>query len=290
MTSTSVIVPHFNDLQGLERCLAALDRQTLPRSEFEIIVADNNSPQGLAAVEAVVGGRARVVLAPERGAGPARNRGVLASSCERLAFIDSDCVAEPQWLASGLAGLASFDFCGGPVRVLIDHDGPLSAAEAFEVVFAFDNESYIHKKGFTGSGNLFTLRRVFDDVGGFGVGLSEDLDWSHRARAKGYRLGYVADAAIGHPARTTWAQLRAKWLRIQSETFGLRPPNLANRLRWLARTWALPLSILAHTPKVLACPRLTTTADRLAAIRGLALVRLWRFWDSHRLLFGVKRG
>ncbi len=41
-------------------------------------------------------------------------------------------------------------------------------AEAFELVFAFDNESYVRKKGFTVSANLFCTRAVFDRVGGFG--------------------------------------------------------------------------------------------------------------------------
>ena len=47
----SVIVPHYNDLEGLEICLAALARQSFPAEQIEIVVADNASPQGIAAVE-----------------------------------------------------------------------------------------------------------------------------------------------------------------------------------------------------------------------------------------------
>ena len=234
-------------------------------------------------------GRAQVILATERGAGPARNAGVAKAAARTLAFIDSDCVAEPQWLANGIAGLQKYDFCGGPVHVLIDDPSPWTSTQAFEKVFAFNNERYIREKGFTGSGNLFTTKAVFDDVGGFGVGLSEDLDWSHRARAKGYRLGFVPGAAIGHPARKNWTELRSKWLRIQSETYGLRSPTLINRLRWLARTWALPFSILVHGWRVIGHRDLPSTKDRMSALRGLAKLRLWRFWDGHRLLLNVRR-
>lgn len=289
MPSVTVIVPHYNDLAGLDRCLASLTEQTHPADDFHIIVADNGSPQGLDAVASVVAGRAQLILASERGAGPARNAAVAASSTSLLAFIDSDCVAEPQWLASGLAGLADYDFCGGPVNVLIDHDGEWSPEEAFEMVFAFNNEAYVRDKGFTGSGNLFTRRDVFDAVGGFGVGMSEDLDWSHRARAHGYRLGFVRAAAIGHPARRNWDELRRKWLRIQSETYALGAPTLASHLHWLARSWAMPLSIAAHLPRIWRSPKLSTGQQRRAATLGLVRLRLWRWWDGHRLLLGLPR-
>src|SRR4051812_45424864 len=76
----SVVIPHYQDLGGLELCLTSLERQTLPRAEFEIVVSDNNSPVGRAAVEAVVRDRARLVVCTEKGAGPNRNAGVAAST------------------------------------------------------------------------------------------------------------------------------------------------------------------------------------------------------------------
>ncbi len=60
----SVIMPHYNDLANLERCIAMLAAQTLPRSQYEIIVADNNSRCGLEEVRRVCGEAARVVAAP----------------------------------------------------------------------------------------------------------------------------------------------------------------------------------------------------------------------------------
>lgn len=285
----SVIIPHYNDLDGLDRCLTALTQQTYPAPRMEIVVADNCSPQGIEAVAACISGRARLVTSHTRGAGPTRNCGVAAASAPLLAFIDSDCVPEPQWLAAGTAALAGHDFAGGPVNVIVRHDGPLSPAEAYEMVFAFNNEAYIRRKGFTGSGNLFVPRRIFDDVGLFKVGVSEDLDWCHRASAKGYSLGYAPQAVIAHPARRDWAELRSKWLRIQSETYALRAPTIANRLRWLARSWAIPLSIAAHVPAIWSTARLTNGGDRRAAFLGLAQLRLWRFIDGQKLALGLRR-
>jgi GT2 family glycosyltransferase len=276
----SVIIPHYQDLGGLEKCLAALDRQTLPRDRFEIVVADNNSPVGLDAVAAVVGERGRIVTGLEKGAGPNRNAGVAASRGETLAFIDSDCVAEPAWLERGLAGLAGFDFVGGRVTVLVDDPARMTATEAFETVFAFDFESYINRKGFTGAGNMLCSRRVFDAVGGFSNGVSEDVEWSRRAVGKGFRLGYVADAIVGHPARTTWPELRAKWRRVNAEMFKLACRSSGGRVGWFARCLALPASALVHTPKVVASDRLPGPRERLLAIGMLFQMRCWRALDG----------
>lgn len=280
-----VIVPHYNDLAGLDRCLRALEAQTLPRECYDIVVGDNDSPQGESAVRATIASRAQLVIQPMRGAGPARNAAVEESNSPILAFIDSDCVAEPQWLEAGMAALQDYDVVGGQVKVLVEHDGPMTGAEAFESVFAFDNESYVLKKGFTGSGNLFCTRSTFDKVGGFLVGVSEDRDWSQRATALGFRLGYCRDAAIGHPARTNWIDLRRKWERVNAETYGLIKQRPFANIVWLGRTWLLPLSILVHASRVIRSPALRNNGDRIAALLMLGKIRLWRFWHCHQLLF-----
>jgi glycosyltransferase involved in cell wall biosynthesis len=285
MPKVSVVIPHYQDLGGLELCLAKLDVQTFPRDQFEIVVSDNASPVGAAAVAAVIAGRARLVVCHERGAGPNRNAGVAASSGEILAFIDSDCQAEPGWLAAGVAGLDEFDFVGGRVKVLVDDPANMTGAEAFEAVFAFDFDTYINKKGFTGAGNLICPRALFDDVGGFSNGMSEDVEWSHRATGKGYRLGYVPGAIVGHPARRTWTELQAKWRRVNAETFRLHRHNRRSLAAWFARCFALPLSAVVHTPKVLASSELHGAGDRLRALGVLYRLRFWR--GGHALGLGL---
>ena len=284
----SVIVPHYNDLEGLDICLAALARQTFPRERREIVVADNASPQGLEAVEKIVGGRARVVAVKERGAGPARNGGVAASRGEILAFIDSDCRAGPAWLEEGLKALQHCDIAGGSVEVLVKDANKMTAAEAFERVFAFNMERYVTQKGFVGSGNLFCRRVVFDAVGPFGTGVSEDVDWSHRASAKAFRIGYAPLAAVGHPARRSWDELKGKWSRINAETYALVMRRRFGCLSWLSTFLLLPASALAHTPRVLTADHLNWRQKWLA-LGMLYRLRLWRMLDYGRLLFGGTR-
>ncbi len=48
----SVIIPHLDDTGRLAECVAALEQQTFPRKDFEIVVADNGSTCGIDAVRA----------------------------------------------------------------------------------------------------------------------------------------------------------------------------------------------------------------------------------------------
>lgn len=279
----SVIIPHFHDLPALDHCLSALMRQTYPHP-FEIVVADNASPEGQATVAMTIAGRAKLTAVEARGAGPARNGGVAASSGDILAFTDCDCVPEADWLGRGLAALDRGDLVGGRVCVLVQDPKQPRPAEAFELVFAFDNERYVRDKGFTVTANLFCRRDVFDRVGGFRVGMSEDLEWCQRAAATGYRLVYEPLAVVGHPARRTWQELRSKWQRLSAETFALTFDRPLGAVRWLLRSLLLPASAVAHTPKVLLSPHLATWSQRFGALAVLYRLRFWRLGAALGLL------
>jgi GT2 family glycosyltransferase len=278
----TVVIPHFNQLAALDLCLESLVRQSYPRGRINIIVADNASPIAREALLATIADRACLVVVTERGAGPARNGGVAAAKGQVLAFIDADCVADERWIAAGVASLADYDFVGGEVRV--GHRGARpSAVEAFEMEFAFNFKRYITKEGFTGSGNMFVSAAVFDQVGGFQADVSEDVEWSRRATQLGFRLGYVKDAIVTHPARETWAELTEKWRRINEESLLLAARSKSQSAKWLMRTWVVPLTALVHTPRVLTSRKLPGTAAKMGALRILFLHRLWRFGHGNAL-------
>lgn len=287
LPAVCVIVPHYSDLANLSRCLDALERQAYPRDRFDVIVVDNGSPEGERAALDAIRGRARLLIALESGAASARNAGVAASSAAILAFTDSDCTPEPGWLEAGVRALSQFSLVGGCVSVLVRDPERMTGVEAFERVFAFDNRSYVTTKGFSVTANLFCDRRLFEIVGGFRPGVPEDLDWCRRVRAAGYRLGYEPKAIVGHPARQTWRELIAKWRRLNAEAFGLSVTKPGGRLIWLARSLALPVSALIHTPRALVSRDLTTRSQRLSALGILYRLRLWRFRDGLSRLMGA---
>lgn len=285
----SVVIPHFNDLANLDRCLDLLRRQTFAERSFEIIVADNGSDAGLTAVGTVARDRALVISAEIKGAGPARNAGVAASRGAILAFIDSDCRPDADWLEEGLAALADFDVVGGAVRVDVDDPASMSPTEAFEVVFAFRNASYIEAKGFTVTASMFVRRTAFDVVGPFRSGVSEDVDWCHRAIKHGFRLGYAEKSITGHPGRRTWHDLRRKSMRQISESYELYRERPFGLVRWLARSWLILLSIVPHLAYILMTRKLHKVSDRLNAAGVLVRIRLLRFIEANRLALTRRR-
>ncbi len=262
-----------------------LEAQTLCRESFEVLVVDNNSLCTLDRVREVVDDRAIVLLALEQGAGPARNVGAAAARAPLLAFIDSDCRPAPDWLSQALEALQTHAIVGGRVVTESEIPGCPSPVEAFEAVFAFRFDKYIRKKGFTGSGNMAVRKNVFEDVGGFRRAVSEDVDWSHRALAKNYKIIYDPSVIVGHPARRNWQELRKKFERLSREGYLLIKDKPRGRLKWFIRSFAVLLSPFIHVLRVLAAPELPRLADRLAAARILFAIRTYRFFEMNRLLF-----
>jgi len=281
--AVSVIIPHYNDLDALRVCVADLHRQTWPAAGMEIIVADNNSACGLEAVRVAAPG-CQVVHAPIQGAGPARNAGVSVAKGEILAFLDSDCDPEPEWVKNGVRALANYDFVGGRVDTAARDPARPTAVEAWEIVFGFDFERYILVEGYSGSGNLWMHRHVFNAVGGFRNGVSEDMDWSFRATAAGFRLGYQPTAVVRHLARATWSDLLKRWRRVISEHYTQTREKPFGVGRWLAWTLAMPLSIVPHLGRIVRSRRLPTLRAKAGATSILIAHRLWRTGFMMRML------
>jgi GT2 family glycosyltransferase len=271
----SVVVPHLDDLEGLARCMAALEAQTLGRDRFEIVVGDNGSRAGIEAVRRVARG-ARVVSATEKGAGPARNAAVAAASGEVLAFTDSDCIPSPGWLAAGLEALERADIVGGAMDVAVRTAGRPTPSEAFELAFAFDNRRYVETLGFSVTANLMVRRADFERVGGFRTGVPEDLDWCRKARGLGLTITYAAGASVAHPARHSFDELAAKWRRLTNEAFADWCEGERSRAAWAIRGIGVLASAAAHTPRAVASTRLSGTAQRLGAIAVLWRIRALR--------------
>jgi GT2 family glycosyltransferase len=280
----SVVVPHYNDLDALSVCVASLRRQSWPAERMEVIVADNNSACGLEAVRKVAGAY-RVVEAPIQGAGPARNAGAAVARGEILAFLDSDCDPRADWIENGVRALAAYDFAGGHVVTTARDPWRPTAVEAWELVFGFDFERYILVEGYTGSGNMWVRKEVFDAVGGFRAGVAEDMDWSFRATAAGFRLGYERRAIVSHLARSDWNGLLKRWRRVLAEHYRLTREKPIGSLRWVLWTLGMPLSIGPHAVRVLRSRRLHGLRCKLSAIAVLVVFRLWR--TSYMVRLGI---
>ena len=94
--SISVVVPSFNEETRIERCLASLADQTLPRDEYEVIVVDGGSKDRTREIAAGYADRVFVQTSPKVGG--ARNDGILAAGATLVATTDADCVLPRDWV------------------------------------------------------------------------------------------------------------------------------------------------------------------------------------------------
>jgi glycosyltransferase involved in cell wall biosynthesis len=261
----------------------------LAAGPIEIIVVDNGSTVALDAIKARY---PQVRWAEERlaGPGPARNAGIKLARGSILAFIDADCRADPNWLATAVAAVMAAPDRGavaGNVLVdCVDFDA-MTGVEAYETVFAYRFKMYVEKKGFAGTGNLAMARSVQRRVGDFaGIGVAEDVDWGQRATALGLHFTYVPMMRIWHPARPDFEALRLKWCRHIAHEFAEHRANDRPTWRWLARSFALVASILPDGIRLLVDDRLHNLGNRWRGIGVLARIRLYRASEMLRLMRG----
>lgn len=283
----SVVIPHLNQPERLQRCLMSLVSGDRPPDE--ILVVDNGSdvmPQD------ICDKFAGVTLLREQtpGPGPARNLGVAQSTGNIVAFIDADCLADPVWLAIAAREMAdpTAQILGGDVRIALgDPDRP-TMLEAYESIYAYRMDRYIACEGFTGTGNLVVRRAVLDDVGPFaGLSVAEDRDWGQRATAKGYRIRYVADMKAYHPARAAYTELQQKWDRHMAHDFTSARTAPNGKLKWLAKSLAMGVSPLAELPRIMTSDRVSGLRSRMLAFGGLTRIRFYRTRRMFQLMAGL---
>jgi glycosyltransferase involved in cell wall biosynthesis len=211
----SVIIPVYND-DRLAHCLQALAEQQIDPAELEVLVVDNGSrvvPHDPVSRHPF----ARLLHQPAPGSYAARNVGVQAARGEVFAFTDSDCRPHPSWLAEAASYLDAHPevaAIGG--RVALDRNPSPSAAELYERLYAFPQETYVNRDGFAATANMVVRRQAFEAVGPFNAAMRSggDREWGQRLSAAGYQMDYNANVVVAHPPRATWRDLSHKHRRV----------------------------------------------------------------------------
>jgi GT2 family glycosyltransferase len=201
----SVVVASYNGDRTLKACLDSLLRLDYP--DYEVILVDDGSTdttQQLASTYTKVR-----YLRHEKNLGlsAARNTGIRASTGEIVAFTDSDCRADEDWLYYLIGDLLNADFggIGGPnllppedsaiaAAVMVSPGGPahvmLTDRQAEHIPgcnMAFYKSALVHIDGFDP-----IFRQAGDDV---------DLCW--RLQQAGYKIGFSPAGFVWHYRRST---------------------------------------------------------------------------------------
>lgn len=286
----SVVIPVYDDAARLRRCLAALAAQTYPRDRFEVIVVDNGSTD---AVAAAVAGFPFVVFAgePRRGSYAARNAGLALARGEVLAFTDSDCVPQRDWLAAGVARLEAGPGCGlvaGKIELFFAGPRP-TAAELYERLTAFPQHEYVARDHYGATANLFTWRAVIEQVGPFAAHLASggDREWGQRVHAAGLPLVYADEVRVRHPARRSFGELARKVARVTGGIEALRARRPDSRGPFVRAVLKDLLPPAAKIRRVWQDRSLGNVADRLRVVGVLLGLRYTRALARVRARIGA---
>lgn len=272
----SVIIPVYLDFQMLENCLKSIELQTYPRNNIEIILV-NNAPDTI--LPSWASRTAKIINQPMPGSYAARNAGIAEARGSILAFTDSDCTADPNWLKNGVTKLleATETGCvGGSIKIMYSSNRP-SLATCYERVFGFRQDLIDSGRKYSVTANMIVWTSVFEETGLFSDQLLSggDTEWGSRLQRTGWKLVYASNAMIYHPARERSAQILSKTIRISGGQYTLAKTNL-KRTAILLFGFIPPVHKLAF---ILKTPKVSTYC------RALAFIMLWLHRTTRSITF-----
>ncbi|CAN5564919.1 glycosyltransferase family A protein [soil metagenome] len=195
--AVSVIIPVFDNEAYLGEAIESVLGQSMPPGE--VVVVDDGSTDGSAAIAEAFGGKVRVVRQANMGISGARNRGVAETSGSLLAFLDADDRWLPRRLEVQLDALKAdpgLELLFGAVAQVRAEDwaATVSGREPVDVVIPG-----------TLCSTILVTRAAFTQVGGFDVRwrAGEFIDWFARARDAGVHT-------LGLPQVLVWRRIHSK--------------------------------------------------------------------------------
>jgi glycosyltransferase involved in cell wall biosynthesis len=191
----SVVIPTYNRLPILQKCLSALERQTVaaPITGYEIVLVDDGSTDATVSwlqQQAHQLPHVRLICQDHGGPAEGRNRGVEAARGDVIVFIDSDLVVSDGFLQAHAQTLTRAWQKGGD-RLCFTYGAVINTAD-------FDNPTAERHKlrdwsgAYFATGNVAIDRLVLEQAGLFDTSFRlygwEDLELGERLRQLGVRL------------------------------------------------------------------------------------------------------
>jgi len=268
----TVVIPVRDRPAGLDRCLAALG------PGYPVIVVDDGSADPDATARACARHGARLVRRPVPGGpGPARNDGLALAATPLVAFLDSDCVAGPDWIA-GIAAHFADPMVGAVAPRVRGVTGRSAVGRYLAARAPVDlgpreaRVAPLTRLSYVPTAALLARRDAV--AAGFDPGLryGEDVDLIWRMIDAGWRVRYDPGAEVGHVEPDRWVTVLARRFRYGSSAAPLarRHPGRVPPLIVQAWPGAAAGALLARRP---------VTALAAYAVGTGQLVWLLRGWD-----------
>jgi mycofactocin glycosyltransferase len=267
----TVVIPVKDRHGELDRCLSALG------AAYPVLVVDDGSRDPAATAAVCRRHGARLHRRPVSGGpGPARNDGLAAVTTPLVAFLDSDCVTGPDWIAR-LAPHFADPIVGAVAPRVRPVTGPGTAGRYLNARAPIDlgpRESRVApltRLSYVPTAALLARREAV--AAGFDPRLryGEDVDLIWRMTEAGWRVRYDPGAEVGHAEPGRWGSVLARRFRYGTSAAPLarRHPGQVPPLVIQAWPAAAVAGLLARRP---------VTALAAYAAGTAQLVQLLRDW------------
>ena len=213
----SIVIVTWNGRTYLDACLTAVAAQE--GVDAETILVDNASSDGTVAYVRERFPWVRIVALDEnRGFAGGNNAGVREARGRLVALLNNDTVADPGWLRALCRGIdEEARFALAASKIVYMHDAAVIDSAGDGLLRwggAFKRHHGAPAGAAVESGEVFGVcgaaclmpKAVFEELDGFDddfFASHEDVDLSYRARLRGYRCRFVADAVVRHHGSAT---------------------------------------------------------------------------------------
>ncbi|WP_282947094.1 glycosyltransferase family A protein [Cellulomonas endometrii] len=196
----TVVIAAFDAEATLAEQLDALAAQCVPFA-WEVVVADNGSTDGTAALARSYAGRLRLRVVDASaipGAGAARNVGVSVAHAPLVAFCDADDVVGDGWLLAMRAALREHAFVAGRFEGARLNSPAALRSRTLPQQHGLQESRHLPGLLAAGAGNMGIRADVFRAVGGFDPRCLylEDTDLCWRVQLAGVPLTWAPDAVL----------------------------------------------------------------------------------------------
>ncbi|MWV40413.1 glycosyltransferase [Natrialba sp. INN-245] len=218
MQTVSIVVPVYNDLEGIQTTLESLLQHT--PSETQIVVVDNDSSDDTPAIVAeYADDHERVTLVFERdvqSSYAARNTGIEHADEDVVCFLDADQRVTDGWLENALERVRETEAHYLAPDIELEAPDDPSPTARYNLVSGFPIAAFLEQHHYAPTSCLFVTHELLEDVGRFDDRLVSggDLEFGNRVYEAGYDLAYAPEATVVHPTRTTFRSLYSRNVRI----------------------------------------------------------------------------
>lgn len=286
----SIIISAKGECPHLEACLSSVLNSNY--RNFNIIVVDDGlSSKAILALEKY-NGKMRILTSAGKGPSCARNLAVKNTAAEFIAFTDSDCIVDKDWLINLLDGFKEYPnaiSCGGKQEL------PQDAGDFEKKVFLF-----MQKTGFltdymriaknneiievhhNASCNVMYKKAAFLKEGGFLESLwpGEDVEFDYRLTKKEYKMVFNPKAIVYHYRSKNFRSFSQMMYRYGwAQGFLVRKYGIFRKVQclpFLLVVFTISLSILIFSQNVLSA---------LCVLLSTILITLYRLHFNLNIIF-----